>query len=149
MAEEEGMHRRKQEDTAINANVEAMRREYRERRWGQCFAFFLSLSFLGVGGYLGINGHEWSGSFLGLMGISSIVAHFLKSKSGPTPTTPTHTFPHRHAMTPLPGFSIRGVGGTGDLKGWQELLEQRLQFAVGVLEGFGEDARFADDGDEV
>lgn len=84
MAEEEGHHRRRIDAKLADANIEAMRRQFSEARWGQILAFLVSVTFLGVGAYLTVSGQPWVGGILGSMGISTIVASFIRGRSQPS-----------------------------------------------------------------
>jgi uncharacterized membrane protein len=77
MVEQEGIHRKEIEKTITDANVDSMRRQFREARWGQVLAFLISLAFLITGAYTAINGQPWVGGVLGTMGLSSIVTSFI------------------------------------------------------------------------
>lgn len=80
MAEKEGDHRREVEQKMTNANIEAMRRTFREARWGQMLAFLISGAFLLVGAYVAVQGQPWVGGVLGTMGLSTIVASFITGR---------------------------------------------------------------------
>jgi len=82
MAETQGDHRREIEHKMADAAVEEMRRGFSEARFGQVCAFFISILFLLVGAYVATHGPEWVGALLGSMGISGIVASFIKGRGG-------------------------------------------------------------------
>jgi uncharacterized membrane protein len=65
------------EETALNAQIESMRRGYREARLGQIFAFALSALFLLGGTYAAVHGQPWAGSIFGSIGIVGIVSAFI------------------------------------------------------------------------
>lgn len=77
MAETEGEHRRRMEDKMLDAQVESMRRGYREGRLGQIFAFSIAAIFLVGGSYVAIHGQPWAGGVFGSVGIASIVSAFI------------------------------------------------------------------------
>jgi uncharacterized membrane protein len=77
MANTEGEHRRAIESKALEANVEAMRKQFSEARLGQIFALVIALVFLGVGAYVSVHGQPWSGTILGGIGVSGIVTAFI------------------------------------------------------------------------
>jgi uncharacterized membrane protein len=54
MAEMEGDHRRRLEEKALDAQIESMRRGYREAQLGQIFAFTISTVFLVGGSYVAV-----------------------------------------------------------------------------------------------
>jgi hypothetical protein len=63
-AHTESIHRQTLESTALQANIEAMRRQYAEARVGQVFALIIALAFVMVGGYVSVQGQPWSGTIL-------------------------------------------------------------------------------------
>jgi len=69
MAEQEGAHRREMENRSLQGEFEAMRRDFREARWGQIFAFVIALAFMVAGSYVSIKGQPWSGTILGSVGL--------------------------------------------------------------------------------
>jgi uncharacterized membrane protein len=73
----EGLHRQSMESKALDANIEAMRRGYREARWGQILAFLIAVAFLVGGIYLSTHGQPWPGAVLGVGGIGGIVTTFI------------------------------------------------------------------------
>lgn len=77
MARTEGEHRRIMESKVLDANIEAMRRQFAEARWGQVFAFIIALAFVFVGAYVIVRGHPWPGTILGGVGLGGIVTTFI------------------------------------------------------------------------
>jgi uncharacterized membrane protein len=91
-AHAESVHRQTLESTALNANIEAMRRQYAEARVGQAFALIIALAFVMVGGYVSTHGQPWSGTILGSIGLGGIVTAFIvgRGKNNP-PAEPSTT----------------------------------------------------------
>lgn len=77
IAEAEGGHRRQMEQNEFAAQVESMRRGYREGRLGQIFAFSIATIFLVGGSYVATHGQPWAGRVFGSVGIASIVSTFI------------------------------------------------------------------------
>jgi len=84
MAETEGAHRRHMEEKALDAQIESMRRSYREARLGQVFAFSIATIFLIGGSYVAIHGQPWAGAIFGSVGLAGIVSAFIwgRTKKG-------------------------------------------------------------------
>ena len=76
-AHAEGLHRQKLESQSLDANIEAMRRQFAEARLGQVFALIIAITFVVVGGYVAIKGQPWSGTILGGVGLGGIVTAFI------------------------------------------------------------------------
>ena len=87
MAEEEGKSRRDLETKAIDAQVEAMRRQFTEARFGQVFAFVIAVLFLGCGTYVATLGQPWAGALFGGIGLGGVVTTFIVGRSQ-TPAEP-------------------------------------------------------------
>jgi hypothetical protein len=87
MAEEEGKSRRELETKVIDAQVEAMRRQFTEARFGQVFAFVIAVLFLGCGTYVATLGQALVGALFGGIGLGGIVTTFIvgRSKTSPDP----------------------------------------------------------------
>jgi uncharacterized membrane protein len=82
MAEEQGTHRRAVENKAVDAQVEGMRRQFREARLGQIFAFLIAVFFLGCGTYIATAGGEpWAGALFGGIGLGGIVTTFIVGRT--------------------------------------------------------------------
>ena len=90
-AHEEGVHRHELETKALDANVEAMRRQFAEARLGQVFALIIALTFVGVGAYVSIHGQPWSGTILGGIGLGGIVTAFIVGREKPNPPSETNS----------------------------------------------------------
>jgi uncharacterized membrane protein len=82
MAEEEGRSRRALEAKAVDAQVEGMRRQFREARLGQIFAFLIAVLFLGCGTYIAALGQPWAGALFGGIGLGGIVTTFILGRAG-------------------------------------------------------------------
>ncbi len=80
MAEGEAVHRHRQEEKALDADIESTRKEFLERRIGQVFAFSIVLIMASMGIYLALHGHEIAGSVFGGPAIVAIVGAFLSKK---------------------------------------------------------------------
>lgn len=76
-AHAESVHRQKLEAKALDANIEAMRKQFDEARLGQIFALIIALAFVIVGGYVSLHGQPWSGTILGSIGLGGIVTAFI------------------------------------------------------------------------
>jgi uncharacterized membrane protein len=90
-AHAESIHRQTLESTALDANIEAMRRQYAEARLGQVFALIIALAFVIVGGFVSLHGQPWSGTILGGIGLGGIVTAFIigRSRNSPASEPPT------------------------------------------------------------
>lgn len=73
----EGQHRQGLENKTLDANIEAMRRQFAEARLGQIFAFAIAVTFVLVGAYVTLEGHPWPGTILGGVGLGGIVTAFI------------------------------------------------------------------------
>lgn len=84
MAERQSNHRMAQEDKVASANIEAMRREFYEARFGQICAVVIVLSFIAGGVFTAVNGHAWEGTSLAAVGaaIHAIATAFIKGREG-------------------------------------------------------------------
>lgn len=80
-AHAEGLHRQNLESRALDANIEAMRRQYAEARLGQVFALIIALAFVLVGAYVAVHGQPWSGTILGGVGLGGIVTAFIVGRN--------------------------------------------------------------------
>lgn len=78
----EGDHRRALEKKNLDANIEAMRRQFAEARLGQIFAFSIAVSFAVVGAFLALHGQPWPGALLGSAGLGGIVTSFIAGRRG-------------------------------------------------------------------
>ena len=86
----EGLHRQALESRTLDANIEAMRRQYDEARLGQVFALIIALAFVIVGAYVSVHGQPWSGTILGGVGLGGIVTAFIVGRNKQTsPKEPT------------------------------------------------------------
>lgn len=74
MAEKQQEHRMQMEKSVIKSQMA-------QSNIGQFLAFFIGLAALGASTYCIVTGHEWSGSILGLGGLTSLVTAFIKGKS--------------------------------------------------------------------
>lgn len=83
MAETEGQHRRSQERTAlqseINANRKLVEAHIKEKTRGQFMAFAIAIFALAVGSYVAVQGAPFAGAVIGAGGLASIVTAFLRS----------------------------------------------------------------------
>lgn len=79
--EQEGSHRRSLEETAVNAQVESMRREFREARVGQFCATVITLAFVVAGAYMVTTGQPVAGTIFGGVGLSGIVTAFIYGRT--------------------------------------------------------------------
>lgn len=89
-AHAESIHRQTLEAKALEANIEAMRRQYAEARLGQIFALVIALAFVIVGGYVSLHDQPWSGTILGSIGLGGIVTAFIvgRGKNNPPAEPP-------------------------------------------------------------
>ena len=64
--------------------VEAQREyeagQFAEAKRGQICAFLIAIIAFSLAAYLSMNGHEWTGSFVGVSGVGSIVATFIAGR---------------------------------------------------------------------
>jgi uncharacterized membrane protein len=77
----EGLHRHNCESNALDANIEAMRRQFAEARLGQVFALIIALAFVIVGAYVSVHGQPWSGTILGGVGLGGVVTAFIVGRN--------------------------------------------------------------------
>jgi uncharacterized membrane protein len=70
MAEEQSQHRRNLESKVINTDS-------RNSLLGVIFAFLLGATTIIIGGIVVLHGYEWSGSFLGSVGLVGLVSVFI------------------------------------------------------------------------
>jgi len=89
MFEAQSAHRRLMEQRALEGQIEAMRLQFAENRRGQICALLLCLVFVGCGAFCIARGHEWSGSGIAAMGLSGIVATFIRGKDATHSAKPT------------------------------------------------------------
>jgi len=89
MAEKEGEHRRHLEVFGQNANITLLQRRDREARVGQIFAFIISMTTIVTGGYVALNGHDVSGTFISLSGLCGIVTAFIYGRKSETSSDKT------------------------------------------------------------
>jgi uncharacterized membrane protein len=82
MAESEAEHRRGIENRAVDADIEAMRRQFGEARLGQVFAFLISIAFVVSGAYVvSATGQTATGLILSAAGLTTIVATFIRGRT--------------------------------------------------------------------
>lgn len=82
MAESEAEHRRGIENRAVDADIEAMRRQFGEARLGQVFAFLISIAFVVSGAYVvSATGQTATGLILSAAGLTTIVATFIRGRA--------------------------------------------------------------------
>lgn len=82
MAEEEGRHRRSLENRAVDADIEAMRRQFTEARLGQIFAFLIAVMFIASGTYLvTVKDNTAVGLLFGAVGLGGLVSTFIWGRS--------------------------------------------------------------------
>lgn len=80
MAELQGDHRRHLESTHLTAQIQHLERADKEARWGQIFAFVIGMTAI-IGGTIAIiMGSPGAGSFIGALGIGSIVTSFIHGR---------------------------------------------------------------------
>ncbi len=70
----------KQLDHRIYLEKKVVRGQLTQSNIGQFLAFFIGLAALGSGTYAIVNGYEWSGSVLGLAGLTGLVTAFIKGR---------------------------------------------------------------------
>jgi uncharacterized membrane protein len=87
MARIEGEHRRTMESKTLDANVEAMRKQFSEARVGQVFALIIALTFVLVGAFVIVRGYSWPGTTLGSVGLGGIVTSFIVGRGKGNNTT--------------------------------------------------------------
>lgn len=81
MAEEEGRHRRWRENRAVDADIEAMRRQFTEARLGQIFAFVIAVMFVASGTYLvSVKDSMTAGLLFGAVGLTGLVSTFVRGR---------------------------------------------------------------------
>jgi uncharacterized membrane protein len=88
MAESEAEHRRGVEDRAVNADIEAMRRQFSEARLGQVFALVISVTSFAAGVvvvYLTRN--ATAGLVFGAAGLTTLVGAFIRGRAEKKETT--------------------------------------------------------------
>jgi uncharacterized membrane protein len=81
MAEKEGIHRRSLEQSQVDWQIEAMRRQFAEARVGQFLAFGVTALFLGCGTYIAVSGQPWAGALFGGIGLGGIVTTFILGRT--------------------------------------------------------------------
>ena len=77
LTEAEAEHRRAMELAVVQAEIDDRKRESNEARRGQFCALAIVVVSLAAGVYTAMNGHEWTGSILGVGGIGGIVTTFV------------------------------------------------------------------------
>jgi uncharacterized membrane protein len=80
-AEREQRHRHDMDERQAKRLERADKREYTLAWAGMIFAFALAVIAIGTGAYLGVRNHPWAGSILSALGVSLIIAAFLKRPS--------------------------------------------------------------------
>ncbi len=97
MAEKEAGHRRTTETTIVSAQINHHHKQFSEARLGQICALIITLAALGAGVYTASQGHEVTGSILGVGGIGGIVLTFIlgrtKQETEEEPEPPTKSTP--------------------------------------------------------
>lgn len=97
MAESETRHRHSQESLAINANIEAQRKQleiaeqqsistFKSDAKGQNLGFFVSILCVGGAIYLGVNGQPWLAGVLGGLPLAGIIRAFKDKPANNTAT---------------------------------------------------------------
>lgn len=74
MAEKQSEHRMKMENKVISGQI-------LQSNLGQILAFLIGIAALGASTYCIVNGFEWSGSILGVGGLTGLVTAFIKGRS--------------------------------------------------------------------
>lgn len=74
MAEKQLDHRMKMENKVVGGQM-------LQSNIGQFLAFFIGIAALAASTYCIVTGHEWSGSILGIGGLTSLVTAFIKGRS--------------------------------------------------------------------
>lgn len=77
MAEALNRHSMLLELNGRNAEIESMRRDYSEGRWGQICALLVALVAVIGSSYTATHGAQWPASIMGATGLGSIVATFV------------------------------------------------------------------------
>ena len=77
LAEDEAVHRRKQEIKIVDAGISDDRSHVIERRLGQIFGLTIGLFTVACGTYAAVQGHPWAGSFIGGSGVTGLVIAFI------------------------------------------------------------------------
>ena len=75
--EQTGEHKRKLQSQIVDIQADRSRRQFSEARVGQIFAFLITITACFAGSDTALQGHEWAGSFIGVGGISGVVATFI------------------------------------------------------------------------
>jgi len=97
MAESEAEHRRGIENRAVDADIEAMRRQFSEARLGQVFAFLISIAFIVAGTYVVVvKGQTAAGLLLSAVGLGSIVTTFIWGRTKKEESKPPQQEPPAH-----------------------------------------------------
>jgi uncharacterized membrane protein len=74
MAEQQLQHRMSMENSVVKGQM-------LQSNIGQVLAFLIGLAAIGAATYCIVNGHDFSGSILGVGGLTSLVTAFIKGKS--------------------------------------------------------------------
>ena len=77
MAEEQGKHRRLLETDGLQGQIQHTKSRDLEAKFGQWFAFILTVLTIVAGAYLVIKNHQISGTIFGGMGLAVIVTAFI------------------------------------------------------------------------
>ena len=85
MAEDEQTHRHSMEQEALDAQIENLKRDRLEARFGQVFALAIGLVAIGGGVLAAIQGAQWSGSIIGGGGVIGLVSVFIYGRRSTTP----------------------------------------------------------------
>lgn len=80
MAESESAHRHELERRALDADIDATKKEFLERRIGQILAFLIVIIMAGIATYLAVIGREITASVFGGPAIAAIVGAFLSRR---------------------------------------------------------------------
>lgn len=94
MVEQQGEHRRRMEEKALDASIAEMRLGFSEARFGQICAVVVAIGFIFGGVYIAMMGHPWQGRLLGGggVGIQALVSIFIKGR-GTISTGPDKPLP--------------------------------------------------------
>lgn len=77
LTEQQANHRRGLEMKQLNEQIKHQARRDCEAKLGQVFAFLIAGGAIAGGVYTALQGHEWAGSVIGVVGLSGIITPFL------------------------------------------------------------------------
>ncbi len=84
LAESEGEHRRRQEEVALDSNIEVNRKlvdaHIREVRTGQLYALVIAIVAIGCGSFVAVSGGQFAGAVIGAGGLVGIVTAFIQGR---------------------------------------------------------------------